>query len=60
MFLRILLLSILGFIIFRSVRNFFLGASSKERVKNKPVQEEEDFQEKHKNKIEDADFEELD
>lgn len=57
MFLRILLFAVLGFILFRMVRKFLIGLTGEEKQnKTKP---KDDFQQKYKNKIEDADFEEL-
>jgi hypothetical protein len=60
MLIRIILLGILGYLIFKTVRNFFLGPPApRETKKNNNANSEENFQQKYKNKIEDADFEEL-
>jgi hypothetical protein len=58
--LRLIIIALIGFLIFRFIRNIFLGPSPRGRVKNDKPGTEEDFQQKHRNKIEDADFEELD
>jgi len=61
MFIRIILFTILGYFIFKTVRQFFLGETSKPKVKeNRKAGKDEDFQQKNQSKIEDADFEELD
>ena len=60
MFLRIILLSILGYFVFKTVKNWLLGAPPKSRVKEKEAPKEDNIQQKYANKIEDADFEELD
>jgi hypothetical protein len=60
MLIRFILLSILGYLIFKTVRNFFLGPPQpRESQKKNTAKSEENFQQKYKNKIEDADFEEL-
>lgn len=60
MLIRIILLGILGYLIFKTVRNFLLGPPrAREPRKKNNVNSEENFQQKYKNKIEDADFEEL-
>ena len=59
MFLRIILLSILAYFIFKFVRNLILGAPTKSKFKQKEATREEDIQKKYGDKIEDADFEEL-
>jgi len=58
-FLRIILLSILGYFVFKVVRNWLLGAPTKSRFKQKDVPTDDDIQKKYSDKIEDADFEEL-
>jgi len=58
--LRFILLAVLGFILIRFIRNLLFGPSPQSRVKSNVQNKDEDFQAKHKNKIEDADFEELD
>lgn len=61
MLLRIILLSILGYLILNVVKNWISGALSQPRVKEQksPGDKEENIQKKYANKIEDADFEEL-
>ncbi|MCB0284075.1 MAG: hypothetical protein KDF60_15925 [Calditrichaeota bacterium] len=60
MLLRFILLSILFYLIIRTVRNIFLGPPAPRETKKKDkVNNQESFQQKYKNKIEDADFEEL-
>jgi hypothetical protein len=61
MFFRSILFGLLGYYIFKTVRQWFFGTPNTPKVKNsRPVKEEEDFQKKNQSKIEDADFEELD
>ena len=61
MFLRLILFTILGYFIIKTLRQIFLGTSKKPKVKeNKRDNKEENFQQKNQSKIEDADFEELD
>lgn len=59
MFLRIILLSILGYFVFKTIRNWLLGTPTKSRFKQKDVPPDDDIQKKYSDKIEDADFEEL-
>ena len=59
--LRFILLGILSYLVFRTIRNFFLGPPApKTTTKNNVKTKEENFQQKYKDRIEDADFEELD
>ena len=59
MFFRYLILFILIFLIYRVIKNALLGAGKSNPVKGQG-REEPSFQDKHKNKIEDAEFEEID
>jgi len=59
MFLRFLAIMLLGFLVYRTVRKFLLGTTTKKSKPKEKVQNSDDFQQKHKNNIEDADFEEL-
>jgi hypothetical protein len=60
MFLKFILLSILGYFVFKTVRQFFLGLSNEPKVKeNNKADKDENFQQKNQSNIEDADFEEI-
>ncbi|KAA3613090.1 MAG: hypothetical protein D8M58_12335 [Calditrichaeota bacterium] len=60
MFFKIIIFTILGYFLFRTLRQFLLGPSAKSQAKqNKSAVRDDDFQQKNKSKIEDADFEEL-
>lgn len=59
MFLRIILLSILAYFVFKTVKNWLLGTPTKSQFKQKEAPEDDDIQKKYGDKIEDADFEEL-
>ena len=58
---KLLLLTILGYFVFKTLRHFLLEISEKPKVQeDKKKQKDDDFQQKNQSKIEDADFEELD
>lgn len=60
MFLRLILFTVLGYYIFKTIRKFLLAHPKQPQVKSRPgIGKEEDFQKKNQSKIEDADFEEL-
>jgi len=56
---KFIILSLVGYFIYRTVKGFLLGTTSKANVKENDKPKEEDFQNKFADKIEDADFEEL-
>ena len=61
MFLRLILFALLGYFIFKTIRQWLLGTSSQPKVKNsQKTSPDDDFQQKNQSKIEDADFEEID
>lgn len=58
---KFLLLVLLGFFIFRYLRQSLFGGGPKKEVpRREKGSVEKPFQEKHRNEIEDADFEDLD
>ena len=59
MFLRIIFLSILAYFVLKFVRNLFLGTPTKSQFKQKETPQDDDIQKKYRDKIEDADFEEI-
>lgn len=56
--LRYLLLFILFILLYRIIKTALIGTRKNSRVKGQP-KEDQSIQQKHKNKIEDADFEEI-
>lgn len=58
-FLRVIIFMVLGYYIFKIVKQFLLGSQTKAHVKQNDKRKEENIQEKYADKIEDADFEEL-
>jgi len=58
-FLRIIFMSIIAYFVFKFVRNWLLGPSTKTHFKQKDEHRDDDIQKKYGDKIEDADFEEL-
>jgi hypothetical protein len=60
MYLRLIVLSIVGYFIYRSIKRFLSGSPAKAKVKKSDKPKEENFQKKYADKIEDANFEELD
>ncbi len=60
MIIRLILFTLLGYFLIKTVRQWFFGAPGQPKVKkSKRPNEEDDFQQKNKSNIEDADFEEL-
>ena len=59
MFLRIIFLGILTYFVFKFIKNWILGAPTKTHFKQKDEQRDDDIQKRYGDKIEDADFEEL-
>lgn len=59
MLLRIIFLSILAYFVLKFVRNWLLGAPTKSEFKQKEPPQDDDIQKKYRDKIEDADFEEI-
>ena len=57
--MRILLLSILGYLVYKMIRPLFIG-SAQQNARVKREREDENIQKKYADKIEDADFEEID
>jgi len=59
--MKYIILWVIGYFIFRSIRKYIAGATARKQ-RNAPVQNTKDvnFQQKYKDKIEDADFEEFD
>jgi hypothetical protein len=58
-FLRIIFLSIIAYFVLKFVRSWFLGAPTKTHFKQKDEHRDDDIQKRYGDKIEDADFEEL-
>ncbi|MEJ2544418.1 MAG: hypothetical protein P8Y99_10160 [Calditrichaceae bacterium] len=58
MFIRYLLLFILFILLYRIIKTALIGTRKNSSVKGKP-KEEQSVQQKHKDKIEDADFEDI-
>jgi len=58
-FFRIILISILTYFVFKTVKSWFLGNSTKSKFKQKEQAVDDDIQKKYGDKIEDADFEEI-
>ncbi|MBN1407133.1 MAG: hypothetical protein JW956_05065, partial [Calditrichaceae bacterium] len=58
MFIRYLLLFILFILLFRIIKTALIGSRKNNTVKGRP-KDEQSVQQKHKDKIEDADFEEI-
>jgi len=56
--MRILLISILGYLVYKMIRPLFLG-SAPQNTRDKREGEEDNIQKKYADKIEDADFEEI-
>ncbi len=56
--LRIILLALLGYYLYKWIRPLFIKEPENPHVKGNTGRSE-DVQQKHKNKIEDADFEEI-
>ncbi|HID39025.1 MAG TPA: hypothetical protein EYP36_05870 [Calditrichaeota bacterium] len=56
--IRILLVSILGYLVYKMIRPLFISAAGQNSRKN-PNREEDNIQKKYADKIEDADFEEI-
>lgn len=59
MFLRIILIGLLTYFVLKMVKNWLSEVSKKPQVKEKDVSKDENIQQKYADKIEDADFEEL-
>lgn len=58
MFVRYLLLFILFILLYRMIKTALIGTRKNSSVKGQP-KEDKSVQQKHKDKIEDADFEEI-
>ncbi len=56
--IRILLVSILGYLVYKMIRPLFLGSVQRPGMKDQN-HEEDNIQKKYADKIEDADFEEI-
>ena len=59
MFLRIIFLSIIGYFVFKAVKNWLLGTPTKTQFKQKEAPPDDDIQKRYGDKIEDADFEDI-
>jgi len=59
MFLRFLIISILILLLYRLIKTALLGTKKSSRVKGQG-RKDQSIQEKHRNNIEDAEFEEID
>ena len=57
--LRIVVFAALGYYIFKTIKNLLLGSQVKPSMKKHEKTKDENIQEKYKDKIEDADFEEF-
>ena len=57
--LRIVVFAAIGYYIFKTIKNLLLGSQIKTRMKKNEKRKEENIQEKYRDKIEDADFEEF-
>jgi len=56
---KFIILLLLGYFIYRTLKNFLMGPVPKAKVKKNDQPKDENFQQKYADKIEDADFEEL-
>ena len=59
MFLRIIFLSIIAYFVFKVVKNWLMGTPTKTHFKQKEAPRDDDIQKKYGDKIEDADFEDI-
>lgn len=56
---KFIVLFLLGFFIYKTIRNFLAGPAVKAKMKKNDKSTDDNFQKKYSDKIEDADFEEL-
>ena len=59
MFLRIIIIVLISYFLLRIIKNWLFSASKQPQVKEKAPGKDENIQQKYADKIEDADFEEL-
>lgn len=59
MFLRIILIGLVTYFVLKMIKNWLSGVLKQPQVKEKDVPKDENIQQKYADKIEDADFEEL-
>lgn len=56
---KFIILMLFGYFVYRMLKGFLLGTGVKANMKRNDKPREENFQQKHADNIEDADFEEL-